>query len=730
MTITGSIEEIRFVNEENGFHILVLDVGGEPIVTVGTFPPVSEGEVLTLTGEFVVHPKFGKQFKCRSVQKKSPTTRDGIFRFLSSGLIKGIGPKTAERIIKTFGEKSLEVLELCPQKLATIRGISPKKAHQFGEEYKKHMVAQHAIMFLQSKGISLNFALKIFKVYGTQTQAAVSSNPYRLIEDIDGIGFITADRIAKELGIEHNSEFRVRAGIVWTLKESGDKNGNTFLFKEQLIDSVATRLSINDKNLISDVVEQLVLANKLKVIDIDGEQAVFLRYAYGAELGAATKLCSLINNFNKSENYDDIISDLNEYRKIYRIQLNDQQKDAVIKALSGGLTIITGGPGTGKTTVIKCLIYMFKKRRQSYMLMAPTGRAAKRITESTDQEASTIHRALKLPVFSEDMLSQLDTDNVIIDEVSMMDIYLFNVLLKCLKDGTRLILLGDKDQLPSVGAGNVLGDLLKKMPSVWLTQVYRQAEESLIISNAHLINNGYMPVLSNNSKDFFFIRLKRPEDIASEVVSLVSRRLPNYLGVTPDKIQVLCPMKNGAAGAKNLNELLSAALNSAKSKAIFVAGTSFKEGDKVMQTTNNYNLAWTRGSEKGEGVYNGDMGFIQSVHPSTHELVVLFDDGRRVVYSENIDELIKAYAITVHKSQGSEFEAVVIPLVSGSPQVLTKNLLYTAITRAKRLVVLVGEEYNIRRMVDNNYIALRNSALDYFIDKAKENYKKLFGQVL
>lgn len=727
MTITGSIEEIRFVNEENGFHILVLDVGGESIIAVGTFPPVSEGEILTLTGEFVVHPKFGKQFKCVSVQKRSPNTLDGIFRFLSSGLIKGIGPKTAENIINKFSEKSLEVLELSPQKLATIKGISLKRAQEFSEEYKKHMAAQNALIFLQSKGISLNFALKIFKVYGSQTEAAVSSNPYRLIEDIEGIGFITADRIAKELGIEHNSEFRLRAGIIWTLKESGDKNGNTFLFKDQLIDSASKRLGIEDNLLISTVIDDLVLSNKLKIVTIDQKEAVFLRYAYSAELGAATKLCSLINNFNKKEDYDEIIFDLNEYKKIHKIQLSEKQKEAVIMALNQGLTIITGGPGTGKTTIIKCLIYLFNKRRQSYMLMAPTGRAAKRINESTGEEASTIHRALKLPVFGEEMLTQLNADNIIVDEVSMMDIYLFNVLLKCIKDGTRIILLGDKDQLPSVGAGNVLADLLKKMPTIYLTEIFRQEKESLIISNAHLINKGYMPILNNNNKDFFFIRLKNPEDIAAEVVSLVSKRLPNYLKVSPDKIQVLCPMKNGVAGAKNLNELLSATLNPAKGKMISVAGINFKEGDKVMQTSNNYSLSWTRGSENGEGVYNGDMGFVESVHPATHELTVLFEDGRRAVYSENIDELIKAYAITVHKSQGSEFEAVVLPLVSGSPQVLTRNLLYTAITRAKRLVVLVGEEYNIRRMVENNYIATRNSALDYFFDLAQQNYTKLFG---
>ncbi|MCL2675170.1 MAG: AAA family ATPase, partial [Firmicutes bacterium] len=462
---------------------------------------------------------------------------------------------------------------------------------------------------------------------------------------------------------------------------------------------------------------------------IDNKQALFLHFAYASEYGSAGKIVALQNNFNKQTDRGQIEKDLDEYRRIYGIELNDEQKNAVVSSMQNAVSVITGGPGTGKTTIIKCLIFLFNKRGESFNLMAPTGRAAKRINESTGEEAATIHRALKLtPGQSEQSSIQVGADNVIVDEVSMLDIFLFYSLLKCVRDGTRLILLGDSDQLPSVGAGNVLADLLQKLPKVCLTKIYRQDGGSLIIENAHKINGGQMPNLKSTDKDFFFIKRNKGIEVADEIVRLVSKRLPKYLGVTPDKIQVLCPMKNGPAGANNLNALLSAVLNPLNRPVIISGSTSFKEGDKVMQTSNNYSLEYQRGSEHGEGVFNGDMGVIESLDVATKELTVLFEDGKRAAYTDSIGELVLSYAITVHKSQGSEFEAVILPAILGSPLILTRNLLYTAITRARRLVVLVGEEYAVKRMVDNDYIARRNSGLSFFLEAAGKNYLRLFGE--
>jgi len=768
-TISGAVQTVRYSGED-GFHILVLDCDGKEVIAVGSFPPVAQGEFLTLTGEFVVHQKFGRQFKAQKAVKDSPKSESALVKYLGSGLFKGVGPKTAQLIVDTFGLKSLDIIESRSHLLSKVKGISRPKAALIFEEFNKNKNVQSAVMFLQEKGITLNMAVKIFKEYGSDTVNTVTHNPYKLIEDIDGIGFLTADRIARLVGIEEDSPHRVRAAVVHSLKEAVERDGHTFLFRHELYAAVERLIGVSDK--LDEVVGDLLVSRKLKVVKINGNlplakkneeysnkvysEAIYLNGVYQAEKGSAVKLISLIKNGTK-HGHDDVCikSEIEDYQKLYSIEFNDDQKKAVELSLNEGVCVITGGPGTGKTTIIKCLLRLFENRGKECMLMAPTGRAAKRMSESTGAPASTIHRAVMGGVSgmgggkADREFRQLECDAVIIDEMSMVDVFLLNTLVKSIKEGTSLIILGDSDQLPSVGAGNCLKDLLSRLPSVRLHQIYRQAQESLIVTNAHKINRGLMPDLSQKSGDFFFIKEKSADRMAELVCDLVARRLPAFLGVEADRIQVLCPMKNGEAGTINLNRLLAGVVNKtsdnvpfcradacgnslsavykAEAAEIKIGDSVFKEGDKIMQTVNNYSLEWTRDGETGEGVFNGDMGSIISVSADPREITVLFEDGRRAAYTDNLDELILSYAITIHKSQGSEYDAVVVPLVSaGGPMIMTRNLLYTAITRAKKTVVLVAEDYTVKRMVENNYIAKRNSALSYFLEEAEGDYDSLF----
>ena len=732
MTVSGSIEEIRFRNDENGYTIIVLDCEGEPLTCVGSFPQVAEGEYVTLDGDFTVHPRFGKQFKVSGVKASRPDTLDGIVRYLGSGLIKGIGPKTALAIVDKFGKRTFDVILNNPSSLASIRGISKAKAAEIALSYAKIDNMRQAMVFLQGHGIPLGTSLRIFKTYGDDTVEVLTENPYRLVEEVDGIGFITADKIAVKLGIQPDCEFRVQAGVLYTLRDAADKSGNTYLPEEMLTENAAKLLGV-DAELISSVVEALVLRRAVKRVDTDDGTGVMAMAAFKAENGAAQRLSEHLHAVDFTER--DCTEEIKEFERGEGIELHESQKRAVRLATEGAVTVITGGPGTGKTTIVKCILSVLDKRGIKSALMAPTGRAAKRMSESCGREASTIHRALNIGKEGMGDDEPLKAGAVIVDEFSMVDVFLLNTLLKRMAAESKLILVGDSDQLPSVGAGNVLKDIIASgiVPVVRLERIYRQSGESLIVENAHRVNSGQMPVLDAKDADFFFLSAKSPEDIAATTVSLAAERIPRYLGVDPYKVQVLCPIKTGLCGSVNINKLLQNKLRTEGGAKIQTDEYCYIEGDKVMHIANNYSLGWKRMTggifEEGEGVFNGDIGVIAEIRPAVGEIDVRFEDGRFVTYTPDVrSQLVPAYAITVHKSQGSEFDAVIIPVYGLNPMLMTRNLLYTAITRAKRAAIIVGEEYTVKRMVQNDYIAMRYSMLTRFLLDADAKETLLFSR--
>lgn len=727
MIIKGSIEDIIFRNDENGYTVLSLDSDGDNIVCVGVFPPVSAGEYLSLDGEYLVHAKFGKQFKVKSATISTPNDVDAIAKYLGSGVIKGIGPITAYNIVNKFKEKTLDVIEFTPHLLTSVKGITQKKAEAIASGYTQIKTMKDGIIFLQSSGVTLNMALKIYDMYKDDTISTVKSNPYILIEHIDGIGFASADKIAQTIGIEKNGVFRIRAGIIYVLKLSSSRGGNTCLPKNDLVEEVVKLINV-ESDLIESEINDLILSSKIKNVkindDIDG---FMLSSLYRVELDCAYKLVDLLLQSNKIK--IDCKTEIKEFEVFNKMTLHSNQIEAVETAVNSGISVITGGPGTGKTTIVKCILSVFEKFKYKTLLMAPTGRAAKRLSESTGMDASTIHRAIKKGQDEMQSQEKLEADVIIIDEVSMIDVYLLSELLGKINVGTRIIFVGDKDQLPSVGAGNVLSDILnsKIITVVSLTQIYRQGEDSLITTNAHLINNGKMPNLDSQSGDFFHIGCQSQEQIRDKVLELVLTRLPKYLKCEPVNIQILSPMKNGLSGTINLNNEIAHSLRKIGGAQVICDEQIFKEGDKVMHVVNNYDLEWTKNLgykyEHGEGVFNGDLGYIYKIRADVNEMDVLFEDSRLVTYTQKeIDQLILAYAITVHKSQGSEFDAVIVPIYGGNPIIMTKNLLYTAITRAKKLVVLVGNKMHIKKMIENDYIATRYSKLkDFIIEAHKKN---------
>ncbi len=725
MVIKGIVEEIIFRNTENGYTVAVIDCNNESITAVGKFPQVSQGECVELEGSFTKHNRYGEQFNASRVKITKPNTKEGIVRYLSSGLIKGVGPVTALSIVNKFGEDTLDIIEFNPQMLTQVRGISERKANEIYEAFNEIRKMQNAVMLMQEYEISTNLAVKIYNTYFDKTELILKENPYKLCEDVDGIGFFTADKIAVKMGISKLSEFRFRAGVLHSLKTACDHTGNTYVTKANLESDVCEllKISIDDVNL-NGVLNKLVMDSLIKIFEYEGEEIVALTKYFNTEKIVGYTI-NLFNELCKDKALD-VTSDIEIYEQLNKITMHSNQREAVKLAVNQGVSVITGGPGTGKTTIVKCMLQVFKSLRKNVKLLAPTGRAAKRLSESTGEDASTIHRALVVDFLGSDMFlynqnNKLPYDVVIVDEVSMVDIQLMYYLIRALKRGTQLVLVGDKDQLPSVGAGNVLADIISSgvVKVCELTHIYRQGEDSLIISNAHLINDCKMPMLNNKSKDFFFEEKQEPNQMLTSVVNLTYTRLPKFLNVDSSKIQVLAPMKSGVCGVDNLNKELQDKINppSLKKPELETEKVIYRLGDRVMQITNNYEREWIKDNrEQGAGVFNGDIGIIDHIEPNTFETTVLFEDGRYAKYNKkDLQELTLSYAITIHKSQGSEFDVVVIPVVAGAPMLLTKNLLYTAVTRAKKMVVLVGTKQNIFRMVHNKSTLTRNTLLKMFL---------------
>ncbi len=728
--LEATIEGTVFRNQENGYSVLTVRSGRSEVTVIGTLPELSPGEQAVFSGHWTEHRTYGKQFQCTCVELKTPTTLLGIERFLGSGLIHGVGPSTAALIVAEFGEETLTVLSEHPERLSEVRGIGKKRAAMIAESFFEQQSARRALIFLQSYGISPALAVRISRYYGDQTPEIIRENPYRLCDDLEGVGFKTADRIGLSLGIPAESENRVRCAMRYILRDAAASSGHVYLPEEELSATSATLLNVPNELCRQALRSMLIAGALMSEADENGVRRVYLPYYARAEQEVALMIRRLMVSVDAGK-YAGVSRAITAFEKHRGIEFSPTQRKAIAGALENGVFVITGGPGTGKTTIINCILELLSKDHET-VLCAPTGRAAKRMSEATGAEAKTIHRLLEYSgesgTFTRTEDNPLDADCVIADETSMIDLILMRALLKAIRPGTRLILVGDADQLPSVGAGNVLGDILDsgEVPCARLTEIYRQSGESHIVLNAHLINSGKMPVLNSKGTDFFFERRTSLGDAAQSITALVTARLPGYLKY-PEKerlamsvrnIQVLAPSRKGECGVNNLNLRLQAVLNPpAPDKPEFTwSETVFRLGDKVIQTRNDYRLPWRRetaaGVEEGAGVFNGDVGFIVAVDPEDHSLTVRFDEDREVTYeSGDLEDLEQAYCLSVHKSQGSEFPVIVMPVTPGPPMLLTRNLLYTALTRAKKLVVLVGTEQVIRRMVENDHVVRRYTTL-------------------
>ncbi|BDC02812.1 TPA: ATP-dependent RecD-like DNA helicase [Clostridium perfringens] len=735
--LNGIVESIVFKSSDTGYTVIKFRENNIIHTAVGVLPHVKEGQNLKITGSWVNHSQFGKQFKVEECEEILPTSKDGIEKYLSSGIIQGIGPVTAKKIVNKFGEDTLNILDNNIERLKEIEGIGKKKLETIIESYREQRELKNITIFLQTHGLSVNQCLKIYKKYGASSVDTVKNNPYILCDEISGIGFKTSDKIARSLGIEIDSPFRIQSGIRYVINEFC-ANGHTFMPKDELIKEASNVLTVSG-DIIEENIKNAALDRKIKLERVNDKEGVFTIPNYYCELGITNRILTLaISNFQDiSVDVDHLIL---QFEKKNNITFAESQKDAIISAFQNGIEIITGGPGTGKTTIIKCIIEIFETCGLKVLLGAPTGRAAKRMSESTGKEATTIHRMLDMGVFEKEESvfatnaeeHSLEADVVIIDEASMIDITLMNALLKSIKVGTRLIIVGDVDQLPSVGAGNVLNDFIESgfTKIVRLKEIFRQGKESMIVVNAHKINKGEMPKLNEKGTDFFFIRNDIQEGILNTIIDLINTRLPKF-NSNWDKlksIQVLVPMKKGVLGVTNLNERIQNVLNpkAPYKKEKEFRSMVFREGDKVMQIKNNYSLKWTRIAGKGEheglGVFNGDMGFIESIDLEGKKLSIIFDDERRVIYDfMYLDELDLAYAITIHKSQGSEFPVVIIPAYMGAPLLMNRNLLYTGITRAKEMVVVVGIPKALKYMVDNTRSMERYSSLNWRIKEVISN---------
>lgn len=711
MKLEGIVTNIRYRNDESGYSVMTLDTTDSDITIVGTMPFFNEGDRIEVVGDLIYHDKYGEQVNVKNVRLKKPSDRESIIKYLASGNIKGIGKKTAEAIYDIFGKESLDILYKNPDKLLKVEGIGKKKLNDIKLSAEETRDSRKSLEFLQSLRISYNLSMKIYNKYGENTIDIVKSNPYKLIEDIKGIGFSMADNLARNMQMEANSPFRISAGLRYVIDYEADFNGHTSLEITYLIDEAA-RLLKADTNLIAAQIEADLLSGKLELVEIEEKSYVYSKSLYQAEKSVAMAIAKKIKD--KYEFDIEINEDLRIYSK--------EQKQAIKSAFCNMLLVITGGPGTGKTTIINAITTILDKNELSYALAAPTGRAAKRMQEATDSEANTIHRLVgirpDMPIAEYNEENPIDKDYIIVDEMSMVDIFLMKSLLDAIGENTALILVGDSDQLPSVGPGNVLSDILNSnAKSIRLKKIFRQAGQSNIIVNAHRINEGNYPILNQPNKDFFFINTSA-NDFNKTLLQLIENRLPNFYKLDPIKdIEVLALSRKTAWGVDAINKSIQEALNKEKS-FLKINDRIFKLHDKVMQVRNNYDLRAQNYVTNDDGVYNGDIGIITKIDTNEESLEVQFDDGKIVKYKkEDIKDLDLSYAITVHKSQGSEFKCVIIPMMQVAPMLLTRNLFYTGVTRAKNLVVLLGDKRYVKKMVDNNRANVRNSNLTYWINE-------------
>lgn len=711
MKLEGVVTNIRYRNDESGYSVMTLDTTDSDITIVGTMPFFNEGDRIEVVGDLIYHDKYGEQVNVKNVRLKKPSDRESIIKYLASGNIKGIGKKTAEAIYDIFGKESLDILYKNPDKLLKVEGIGKKKLNDIKLSAEETRDSRKSLEFLQSLRISYNLSMKIYNKYGENTIDIVKSNPYKLIEDIKGIGFSMADNLARNMQMEANSPFRISAGLRYVIDYEADFNGHTSLEITYLIDEAA-RLLKADTNLIAAQIEADLLSGKLELVEIEEKSYVYSKSLYQAEKSVAMAIAKKIKD--KYEFDIEINEDLRIYSK--------EQKQAIKSAFCNMLLVITGGPGTGKTTIINAITTILDKNELSYALAAPTGRAAKRMQEATDSEANTIHRLVgirpDMPIAEYNEENPIDKDYIIVDEMSMVDIFLMKSLLDAIGENTALILVGDSDQLPSVGPGNVLSDILNSnAKSIRLKKIFRQAGQSNIIVNAHRINEGNYPILNQPNKDFFFIN-SSANDFNKTLLQLIENRLPNFYKLDPIKdIEVLALSRKTAWGVDAINKSIQEALNKEKS-FLKINDRIFKLHDKVMQVRNNYDLRAQNYVTNDDGVYNGDIGIITKIDTNEESLEVQFDDGKIVKYKkEDIKDLDLSYAITVHKSQGSEFKCVIIPMMQVAPMLLTRNLFYTGVTRAKNLVVLLGDKRYVKKMVDNNRANVRNSNLTYWINE-------------
>lgn len=734
--IEGFVDNIIFRNEENGYTVFEVVADGEHLTCVGTFQFLNEGEYIDFSGEKKVHPGYGEQIQVISYEIKAPADEIAMERYLGSGAIKGIGAALAARIVKHFGSDTFRIIEEEPEQLSRIKGISEKKALEIASQMMEKRDMRKAMMFLQELGVTMNMAAKIYGQYGPSMYTIIKENPYRLADDITGIGFKIADEIAAKAGIRENSDYRIRSGLMYVLLQSVN-NGHIYLPQDELIRETGELLGIRDWDFEKHIMD-LVMDRKVVIKEKDGGRIIYATVYYHAELRVADKLNELNIKYKASE--EELKAYIRRIEKDLGIELEEMQKTAVLEAACNGLLVLTGGPGTGKTTTINAIIRYFEMEGMEIRLAAPTGRAAKRMKETTGYDAQTIHRMLELCgmpddgkgiSFERNENNPLEADAIIIDEMSMVDINLMNSLLKAVSVGTRLILVGDVNQLPSVGPGNVLRDIINShcFNVVMLSKIFRQASESEIIVNAHKINAGEEVLLNKYSKDFLFLHREGANAVISAMITLVKDKLPAYVNADMMDIQIMSPMRKGPVGVERLNTVLQEYLNpkdDSKNEKEFGDGV-FREGDKVMQIKNNYQLEWETRSrygiakENGVGVFNGDIGIVRHISNYAEEMTVEFEDGRFVRYDfKQLEELELAYAITIHKSQGSEYPAVIIPMLSGPRMLMNRNLLYTGVTRARVCVCMVGMEDIFKQMIQNINEQKRYSTLDVRIKEVCE----------